>query len=105
MSISLLRSAPALVAALVACSFAARSGARRRRRRQGRASPPPRPKAKAAPAPVAFAVPDAAPEQVKAAELVYYGVYDCEFQQTVNISAEPEALGLRRRQVRQERPG
>ncbi|MEO7115033.1 MAG: hypothetical protein ABIZ18_04170 [Caldimonas sp.] len=41
--------------------------------------------AKATPAPV-FAVPDAQPEQVKAAELVYYGMYDCEFSQTVNIT-------------------
>jgi len=42
--------------------------------------------AKKAGAPAEPAVPDAAPEQVKAAELVYYGVYDCEFQQTVNIT-------------------
>jgi hypothetical protein len=41
--------------------------------------------AKAAPAP-ALVVPDASPEQVKAAELVYYGQYDCEFQQTVSIT-------------------
>jgi len=40
---------------------------------------------KAAPPPV-FAVPDAQPDQVKAAELVYYGMYDCEFQQTVSIT-------------------
>jgi hypothetical protein len=37
------------------------------------------------PAP-ALTIPDAQPEQVKAAELVYYGAYDCEFQQTVNIA-------------------
>ena len=39
------------------------------------------------PAAVAAAVivPDATPDQVKAAELVYYGVYDCEFKQTINI--------------------
>ena len=42
-------------------------------------------KPKAAPVPV-FIVPDAAPDQVKAAELVYYGMYDCEFSQTVNIT-------------------
>ncbi len=30
-------------------------------------------------------IPDAQPDQVKAAELVYYGVYDCEFSQTVSI--------------------
>ena len=41
---------------------------------------------KKAAVPAEAPVPDAAPEQVKAAELVYYGVYDCEFQQTVNIA-------------------
>ena len=30
-------------------------------------------------------IPDAYPEQVKAAEMVYYGKYDCEFNQTVDI--------------------
>ena len=30
-------------------------------------------------------IPDAQPDQVKAAELVYYGIYDCEFSQTVSI--------------------
>ena len=30
-------------------------------------------------------LPDAPPEQVEAAGQVYYGVYDCEFQQTVRI--------------------
>lgn len=29
---------------------------------------------------------DASPEQVKAAELVFYGMHDCEFQQTVNVT-------------------
>ena len=45
---------------------------------------------KSAPAAPVFTVPDATPEQVKAAELVYYGVYDCEFQQTVNITQSPK---------------
>jgi hypothetical protein len=45
---------------------------------------------KAAPAPVAFAVPDAQPDQMRAAELVYYGDYDCEFQQTVHIVQSPK---------------
>ncbi len=44
---------------------------------------------KAPPAPV-FVVPDAQPEQVKAAELVYYGMYECEFSQTVNITQSPK---------------
>ena len=34
------------------------------------------------------------PEQVKAAEMVYYGKYDCEFNQTVR-STRAQALGLR----------
>jgi hypothetical protein len=45
---------------------------------------------KAAPAPAAVVVADAQPEQVKAAELVYYGDYDCEFQQSVHITQSPK---------------
>ena len=33
---------------------------------------------------------DAYPEQVKAAEMVYYGKYDCEFNQTVDIEQSPK---------------
>ena len=29
---------------------------------------------------------DASPDQVKAADLVFYGLHDCEFQQTVNVT-------------------
>jgi hypothetical protein len=82
MSIRFLRCARAL-AALIACSLSAASA--------GAADAPAKPaakaaaKGKAAPAPAAFTVPDAQPDQVKAAELVFYGAYDCEFQQTVNI--------------------
>ena len=43
-----------------------------------------------APAVAELIVPDAQPDQVKAAELVYYGVYDCEFKQTVNIVQSPK---------------
>ena len=43
-----------------------------------------------APVVVEAPVADAQPEQVKAAELVYYGVYDCEFQQTVHITQSPK---------------
>jgi len=32
----------------------------------------------------------ASPEQITAAERVYYGVYDCEFNQTVDISINPK---------------
>lgn len=34
---------------------------------------------------IGFAIPDAQPDQVKAAELVFYGSYDCEFQQSVHV--------------------
>jgi hypothetical protein len=37
-------------------------------------------------APVEAPIPDAQPDQVKAAEMVYYGKYDCEFNQTVDIA-------------------
>ena len=42
------------------------------------------------PAVVEYIVPDASPDQAKAAELVYYGLYDCEFKQTVNITQSPK---------------
>jgi hypothetical protein len=35
-------------------------------------------------------IPDAYPEQVKAAGMVYYGKYDCEFNQTVDIAQSPK---------------
>ena len=35
-------------------------------------------------------IPDAYPEQVKAAELVYYGKYECEFNLTVDIAQSPK---------------
>jgi hypothetical protein len=59
------------------------------------ATPAPKPAAKpAAKAPAKKAAPakaepvpaPASPEQITAAERVYYGVYDCEFNQTVDIS-------------------
>jgi hypothetical protein len=51
-----------------------------------------KPAAKSARKPVVVEapIPDAQPDQVKAAELVYYGVYDCEFSQTVNIAQSAE---------------
>jgi hypothetical protein len=90
MSIRLVRCAPAL-AALIACSLCAASA--------GAADAPAKPAAKAkgkgkvAPAPAALTVPDAQPDQVKAAELVFYGPYDCEFQQTVNITQSQKYSG------------
>ncbi len=43
-----------------------------------------------APAKPEMIIPDAYPEQVKAAEMVYYGKYDCEFNQTVDIAQSPK---------------
>ena len=46
----------------------------------------PRP-VKPAAAPRAVKLPEATPDQERAAELVYYGVYECEFNKNVNILA------------------
>ena len=61
------------------------------------AATPAKPAAKAAatkaPAPAKDApLPEATPDQQKAAELVFYGDYECEFNQTVNIQADPKHL-------------
>jgi hypothetical protein len=87
MSTPLFRCAP-VAAALIACSFTALPGwaadaAAKHVAKSAKA-------AHKAPAPAAFTVPDAQPEQVKAAEMVYYGNYDCEFQQTVQITQSPK---------------
>jgi hypothetical protein len=42
--------------------------------------------AKAAPAPVQVVIPAADIDQMKAANMVYYGLYDCEFNDKVNIT-------------------
>jgi len=87
------RCAPAVVA-LIACSFAAASAgaADASTKPAGKPAAKSSSKGKAAPAP-AFTVPDAQPEQVKAAELVYYGAYDCEFQKTVDIAQSAKYSG------------
>jgi hypothetical protein len=61
------------------------------------AAPAAKPAAKApvksaAPAPKKpeMIIPEAYPEQVKAAEMVYYGKYECEFNQTVDIEQSPK---------------
>jgi hypothetical protein len=46
--------------------------------------------APAAPKKPEMIIPEAYPEQVKAAEMVYYGKYDCEFNQTVDIEQSPK---------------
>jgi len=94
MSTRFLRCAPA-VAALIACSFAAASAgaADAPAKPAAKSAAKPAAKGKATPAPAAFTVPDAQPDQVKAAELVFYGPYDCEFQQTVNVTQSPKYSG------------
>ena len=72
------RRAP-IVAALIASALAAAPALAADRIKQ-----PAKPAAKTAPAP-AFTVADASPDQVKAAELVFYGSYDCEFNQNVSV--------------------
>lgn len=83
-----LRCAPAL-AALIVSAFALAPAVAAEPTKPA-AKPAAKTARKAAPAPVAFAVPDAQPDQVKAAELVYYGAYDCEFQQSVNVVQSPK---------------
>jgi hypothetical protein len=83
MSTRFLRCAPA-VAALIVCSWGAASALAADAHSKPAAKSAA--KGKAAPAPAAFTVPDAQPEQVKAAELVFYGPYECEFNQTVDIA-------------------
>jgi len=51
----------------------------------------PRP-AKPAAAPREVKLPEPTPDQEKAAELVYYGLYECEFNQNVNIVASATHL-------------
>ncbi len=85
----LFRSTAPLLAALIACGFAVPSAsAADAPAKPARAAKPV--KKAPAPAPVVYSVPDATPEQVKAAELVYYGAYECEFQQTVQINQSPK---------------
>jgi hypothetical protein len=74
------RCAP-IVAALIASAVAAAPALAADRIKQ-----PAKPAAKTAPAKPAFTVADASPDQVKAAELVFYGGYDCEFNQNVSVT-------------------
>ena len=73
------RCAP-IVAALFASTLAAAPALAADRIKQ-----PAKPAAKTAPAKPAFTVADASPDQAKAAELVFYGSYDCEFNQNVSV--------------------
>jgi hypothetical protein len=74
-----------VVAALIACALAAAPAIA-----ADPAKPTTKPAAKPQQIKIGFAIPDAQPEQVKAAELVYYGSYDCEFQQSVHVVQSPK---------------
>ena len=45
------------------------------------------------PAPVEVPIADAGPDQVKAAGMVYYGKYDCEFNQKIDIAQSTQHSG------------
>ncbi len=78
-----------IAGALIACAFAFSTA--QAADAPAKAAKPAAKSSKAAPAPApVFTVPDAQPDQVKAAELVYYGMYDCEFSQTVSITQSPK---------------
>jgi hypothetical protein len=92
---SLVRAAAPILAALIAGAFAASTAFAADSPAKPAAAKPAAKKAAPAPA-VTYVVPDATPEQVKAAELVYYGAYDCEFQQTVSITQSQKHLSTSR---------
>ena len=76
---------PALVAlALLAAGAATLPAAAQTAPAKAKAKAPAKAVRKAAPM-AEVPVPDAGPDQVKAAEMVYYGKYDCEFNQNINI--------------------
>ncbi|MBS0445960.1 MAG: hypothetical protein JSR59_08425 [Proteobacteria bacterium] len=52
-----------------------------------------KPATKPEPKPVEIAVPDATQQQIAAAEKVFYGKYACEFDQTIDIAANPKHFG------------
>ncbi len=74
------------LAALLSCGLAAAPALAAEAKAKA-ARPAAKKNTKSAHKPVAVEAPiaDAEPDQVKAAELVYYGVYDCEFSQKVSI--------------------
>ena len=78
---------PSALALALACSFSGLAGAQT-------AAAKPAPKAAAAkpakkPAKAAeFVIPEAGPDQIAAADRVYYGIYDCEFNQKIDIAAD-----------------
>ena len=81
-----------LAAAAVAFPAAAQTAAPAKPAAKPAAKPVAKAAAKAPPkaAKPEMIIPEAYPEQVKAAEMVFYGKYDCEFNQTVDIATSPK---------------
>ena len=87
---------PHALAALLTCCLAstavsaADAPAKPSAKPAAKASKPAARAAKKAPVVVEPTIAEATPEQAKAAEMVYHGNYDCEFQQTVSITQSPK---------------
>ena len=80
---------PAALALAIAAALALPAAAQTAPAAKPVAKAAPKAAAKAPPAPVEAPVPDANPDQVKAAEMVYYGKYECEFNLNVDIVQDP----------------
>jgi hypothetical protein len=86
--------ASALVAAFAFTSSAmAQTAAAPAAAKPAAAKPAAKAAAKPAPAPVAKALPAADAEQLTAAERTYFGLYECEFDQKVDIGMNPKSPG------------
>jgi hypothetical protein len=82
-----------MLAALAAQAQTAASSPSKKTPAKAAAKPSKKAAAKPEPAPAAVTVPDASPEQISAAEKVFYGHYACEFDQSIDITASPKHFG------------
>jgi hypothetical protein len=89
---SLLLLAAALAAAAVVAPAAAQTAAPAKAAAPAKVAKAP-PKAVKKAEPVEAPLIPAGPDQIKAAEMVYYGKYECEFNQSVDITQDPKNLG------------
>lgn len=80
--------ASALALALAGASFGA--AAQTAAKPAGKPAASAKRAAKAPPPPPEPVIEDATPEQVKAADLVFYGRHDCEFDQSITITQSPK---------------
>ena len=82
---------PSLLALSLACALPGVACAQASAPASGKAAPAKAAAAKKAPAKaVVYTPPPASAEQTEAAGRVYYGKYDCEFNQVVDIEADPK---------------